>query len=253
MKLALHQGPSPAGDTEAAFAAIDRTLAAAAAAGARMAVFPELFLPGYNFDDIPARAQPLDGPWGARLAALARRHGCGLTLGLAERDGDRLYNSALALGPDGARLAHYRKVQLYGPREKALFTPGDAACTFDLDGRRAGLLVCYDVEFAPHIRTLAERGATLLLVPTANMLPFTHVSRVTVAAMAVNHALTIAYANYCGAEGDLTYAGGSIVAGPDGEALATAGTGECLLIVDLDRPVDPARLSTQLSDLREME
>jgi predicted amidohydrolase len=253
MRLALHQGPSPAGDPEAAFAAIDRTLAAAAAAGARMAVFPELFLPGYNCADIPALAQPLDGPWGARLATLARRHGCGLAVGLAERDGDRLWNSALALGPDGARLAHYRKVQLYGPREKALFTPGDAACTFDLDGRRTGLLVCYDVEFAPHIRTLAERGVTLLLVPTANMLPFTHVSRVTVPAMAVNHALTIAYANYCGAEGDLTYAGGSIVAGPDGEALATAGPGECLLIVDLDRPVDPARLSTQLSDFREME
>jgi 5-aminopentanamidase len=253
MKLALHQGPSPAGDTEAAFVAIDRALAAAAAAGATMAVFPELFLPGYNFADIPARAQPLDGPWGARLAGLARHHGCGLTLGLAERDGETLYNSAVALGPDGARLAHYRKVQLYGPREKGLFTPGETACTFDLDGRRAGLLVCYDVEFAPHIRTLAERGVGLLLVPTANMLPFTHVSRVTVPAMAVNHALTIAYANYCGAEGDLTYAGGSLVAGPDGEALATAGTGECLLIVDLDRTVDRARLSTQLSDLREME
>jgi 5-aminopentanamidase len=106
MKLALHQGPSPAGDVEAAFAAIDRTLAAAAAAGATMAVFPELFLPGYNCADIPARAQPLDGPWGARLAGLARRHGCGITLGLAERDGDRLYNSAVALGPTahGSRI-----------------------------------------------------------------------------------------------------------------------------------------------------
>jgi 5-aminopentanamidase len=72
---------------------------------------------------------------------------------------------------------------------------------------------------------MAERGVTLLLVPTANMLPFTHVPRVTVPAMAVNHALTIAYANYCGAEGDLTYAGASLIAGPDGESLATAGPG----------------------------
>jgi 5-aminopentanamidase len=253
MKLALHQGPSPAGDVEAAFAAIDRTLAAAAAAGATMAVFPELFLPGYNCADIPARAQPLDGPWGARLAGLARRHGCGITLGLAERDGDRLYNSAVALGRDGARIAQYRKVQLFGPRERALFTPGATACSFDIDGRRAGLLICYDVEFAPHVRLMAERGVTLLLVPTANMLPFTHVPRVTVPAMAVNHALTIAYANYCGAEGDLSYAGASLVAGPDGEALATAGPGAALLIVDLERAIDPARLSTQLTDLREME
>lgn len=253
MKLALHQGRSPAGDAEAAFAAIDRTLAAASAAGAAMAVFPELFLPGYNFADIAALAQPLDGAWGARLAALARRHGCGLTLGLAERDGETRYNSAVAIGPDGTRIAHYRKVQLFGPREQALFTPGATACTFDLDGRRAGLLICYDVEFAPHVRLMAERGVTLLLVPTANMLPFTHVPRVTVPAMAANHALTIAYANYSGAEDDLTYAGASLIAGPDGEALATAGPGECLLIVDLDRPIDPTRLSTQLSDFREME
>ena len=252
MKIALYQGPSPAGATEAAFAVVARTLAAAAAGGARMAVFPELFLPGYNYPDQAEMAQPLGGAWCARLAALARAAGCGLVVGLAERDGARLYNTAVAYDASGALLASYRKVQLYGPRENAIFTPGDRLCSFDLAGRRVGLLICYDIEFAPHVRALAGRGAEVILCPTANMLPFTHVGRVTVPAQAANHAVAIVYANYCGAEGDLTYAGGSVIAGADGAVLAMAGPGEALLIVDLMAP-DRAVLSTQLADFRAVD
>ena len=83
MRLAVYQGPSPAGDTAAAFAEIDRTLATAAAAGAQMAVMPELYLPGYNADPMTT-----DGEWRDRLAALAAKHGVGLTIGLAEMNGD---------------------------------------------------------------------------------------------------------------------------------------------------------------------
>ena len=252
MKIALYQGPSPAGDTEAAFATIAQALAAVAAAGAQMVVFPELFLPGYNQDCIAAAAQPIGGAWCQRLSALAARSGCGITIGFAERDGAAVYNSAVCYGSDGALLAQYRKVQLYGPREQSLFTPGDRLCSFDLDGRRAALLICYDIEFAPHVRALAAAGVGLILVPTANMLPFAHVARLIVPAQAANHAVSIVYANYCGAEGDLTYTGGSVIMGPDGEALASAGRGEALLIADLDVPVDPRILSTQARDYREV-
>jgi predicted amidohydrolase len=69
--------------------------------------------------------------------------------------------------------------------------------------------------------------------------------------MAANHGLAIAYANFCGSEGDLTYAGGSVIAGPHGEVLARAGAGPALLIADLP-PRDPARLSTQAADLRRL-
>lgn len=251
MKLALCQLPSPAGDDGAAFAAIERGLAVAAAAGARMALFPELFLPGYNLAEM--RGQALGGGWDRRLGDLARAAGCGLTLGFAEAERGRLYNSALALGPDGKRLAAYRKLQLYGPREKALFQPGDGLGSFTFEGRKTALLICYDIEFAPHVRALAERGVDLILCPTANMMPFTHVSALTVPAQAVNHGLTIAYANYCGSERDLTYAGGSLIAAPDGEVLALAGPGEAVLIADISRVPDPARLSSQITDYRKAE
>jgi predicted amidohydrolase len=251
MRLALWQGCSPAADIDAACAQAEAALAAAAAMGATALVLPEVWLPGYNRPDVPARALLLDSPPLRRLAAAARAQRTALVVGYAERDGDRLYNAAACFGPDGALLCNYRKVQLYGPREAALYTPGDALPTFSLAGETAAILICYDVEFAPHVKSLADRGSTLILAPTANMAPFTHVPRATIPAMAANHGVTIAYANYCGAEGDLTYVGTSVIVGPHGEILAQAGETPALLIAGIP-PRDPSRLSTQSTDLRQL-
>lgn len=249
MRLALWQSRSPASDLNVACAQAEAALAAAAAMGAALLVLPEVWLPGYNQPDIEVRALALDSAPLLRLAAAARTHRTALVTGYAERDGDRLYNSAACFGPDGVLLLNYRKVQLYGPREAALYTPGTALPTFNLAGETAAVLICYDVEFAPHIKSLADRGVTLILVPTANMAPFTHVPRATVPAMAACHGVTIAYANYCGTEGDLTYVGLSTIAGPHGEILAQAGETPTLLIAEIP-PRDPARLSTQAVDFR---
>ena len=249
MKLAVWQGTSPQSDLDAACSRAEAALAAAAAMGAAALVLPELFLPGYNQPDIPTRALAPDSAALSRLAIAARAAGTALVVGYAEQDGAEIYNSAACLGPDGAVLAHYRKVQLYGPRERSLFQPGDSYATFPLAGETAALLICYDVEHAAHVKALTDRGVTVILCPTANMQPFTHVVRHTVPAMAANHGVAIAYANYCGAEGDLTYVGGSLIAGPHGEILAQAGEGPALLVAEIP-PRDPARLSTQSADLR---
>lgn len=242
MRVALWQGQPVAGAVERGFARLAPIWAAAEAAGAGVLVVPELFLPGYNCADPGALA---DAGWLARLVAMAPP-GCRLVIGWAEQDGGRLWNSASVIGPAGEE-ARYRKIQLYGPREKRLFAPGAEYVLFDLHGMRAALLICYDVEFAPHVAALAARGVEVICVPTANMLPFTHVAEVTVPAMAANHGLSILYANYCGAEGDLAYAGGSVISGPQGEVVARAGTTEALLIADLPAR-DPARASTQGAD-----
>lgn len=249
MRLALWQGPSPEGDIEAGLARISRALQAAGAMRADALVVPEAYLPGYNLPDIADHALAPEAPALQALARAAQTSGTALILGYAERSADGICNSALALGAQGQRLAHYRKIQLYGPREKAIYRAGDAFATFDLNGHKAALLICYDIEFAPHVKALADQGVTVILVPTANMMPFTHVVRHTVPAMAANHGVSIVYANYCGVEGDLTYVGGSLIAGPHGEILAQAGEGPALLVADLPER-DPARLSTQSQDFR---
>lgn len=250
MKLALWQGPSPSGNPEQAFSDLTRATRGAGAMEAAMLVAPEVFLPGYNHDHIAELAQPRGGEWHRRLAKVARDAGCGLTCGYAERDGEMVYNSAAAFDSDGKEIAHYRKIQLYGPREKALYRPGNRYEIFDLHGTRTALLICYDIEFAPHIAALSAQGVQLILCPTANMQPFTHVIRFTVPAHAANHALAIVYANYCATEGDLTYVGGSLIADPYGEPLVQAGQGPALLVADLATRLDAARLSTQALDFK---
>lgn len=248
--IAIWQGIARTDDTPAALADLTAAVTGAASVGARLLVAPEVFFPGYNSARIADLAQPRGGDWHRALSALCKAQDCGLVVGYAERDGERVYNSAIAFDAAGAEVAHYRKTQLFGPREKAIFAPGDVLCTFDAGGIKAAILICYDVEFAPLIRELAGQGVKLLLVPTANPEPNIHVSKLVVPAHAINHGLTIAYANYAGAEGDITYCGGSTIVAPDASVLAYAGPGPALITADIARTPDPALMQNQLSDYR---
>ena len=212
---------------------------------------PEAFLPGYTQ---VSKSAPDD--WDEvepRLAATCAQHNVALVIGLPEYAGSQVYNSAVAIGPDGGILARHRKLQLFGTGETDLYTPGDEYVTFDLGGVRFGLLICYDIEFPEHARALARLGADVILVPTANMMPFTNVPILMAPARAAENGVTVVYANYCGQASDLTYTGLSTIAGSDGFALAAKGQGEGLCIAAL--PTDHwsehnVPLSTQLSDLR---
>ncbi len=216
---------------EEGFATIDAALSAAAKSGVDMLVFPEAFLPGYTAVtcEMPeAWEETQDG-----IAGLCRRHEVGVTIGLPEYVEDRLFNAAYAFGNDGTHLARYRKIQLFGPDEHALYTSGDTHVTFDFKGRRFGLLICYDAEFPEHVRHLARLGAEVILVPTANMMPFVNVNQILIPARALENAVTIVYANYCGTSGGLEYVGRSAIHGPDGYPLGTNGTGEGLLVAEI--------------------
>lgn len=253
MKLALYQGPSLAGGIGDALAKVDQMASAATRAGAEMIVFPELLLPGYNQPDlIPALAQPCGGTWESAVGKIAATHRCAVVFGWAERDGERLFNTASVLGPDGAVIARHRKLQLFGPIEPTLFSPGTEYTHFELGNLRIGLLICYDIEFAHHARSLANEGVDLIVVPTANPDSYDNVPLVLVPARALENSIAVAYANYCGSEGELVYSGLSTIVGPDGDILASAGRRETLLIVELSPESlgkSPA-LSTQRQDSR---
>ncbi len=251
MRLAIWQGTTPASDFDLALSETRRALMAASAMRADALVLPEIWWPGYNQATISDLAEPQSGPLAQTFCQLCAEANCALIFGYAERSGDQLFNAALAIGSKGQVLANYRKIQLYGQREVQLYTPGDTFAIFDISGVRVAALICYDVEFAPHIAALAAAGVQVILAPTANMTPFDHVIRYTVPAMAANHGVTIAYANYCGQEGNLTYVGGSLIVGPHGEVLAQAGNHSALLVADVP-PRDLERLSTQIRDLREV-
>lgn len=248
VRVACYQCASPSGDIAKGEAIIDTALSQAADANIDMLVMPELFLPGYN-----AVTQSKPEGWDEvlpRLMKLCRKHNVALTIGLPEYAQDGVYNTAYAFGADGTLLANYRKIQLFGPREMQLFHAGEQLCTFDYKGTRFGLLICYDVEFPEHARALTRAGVDVVLTPTANMEPFIGVCTLLVPARALENAITVVYANYTGSEGDLTYVGHSVIAGPDGTTLATVGTGEGLITATLltDPTQSKIPLSTQLVD-----
>lgn len=250
MIIALFQTTEP-GSLEEGLATIDGALGSAKTANVDMLVFPEIYLPGYT----QASATPPDN-WSNvqdQLSRLCIAHGVALTIGLPQYTGEKVFNTALSIGADGTLLARYCKVQLFGPSEAALYTAGEAYVTFDYAGTRFGLLICYDVEFPEHARALALKGVEVILVPTANMMPFTNVNRLMVPSRAAENGITVVYANYCGEGRGLTYSGLSVIAGPDGSTLAAMDQDSGLCIAPLPTSEASAQdipHSTQIADYK---
>lgn len=257
MKIAALQMRAVAGDPAANLARIERAAGEAAAAGATLLIAPELAVTGYGAGEaIGKLAEPADGPLVDRLAAIAERAGLSIACGIAERDGADVYNSAVLVDPVGHRLV-YRKSHLYGPYERGLFRPGPpAAVTAELGGLKAGLLICYDVEFPENVRRLAQAGVDLVIVPTA--LPASghgaFIAEKMIPVRAFENQVFVAYVNHCGADERFAYAGLSTIVAPDGTMLAEAGVeDEALLLADIDPTAFAASraANTYLEDLRD--
>jgi len=112
-----------------------------------------------------------------------------------------------------------------------------------------GLLICYDVEFPENARRLALSGADLIIVPTANMIPYEFVANTIVPARAFENQLYVGYANYCGSEGQIEYCGLSCIASPDGADATRAGHDQQLIAADLDhdRMTNSRHINTYLA------
>ncbi|MEZ4235727.1 MAG: carbon-nitrogen hydrolase family protein [Myxococcota bacterium] len=123
-------------------------LATAAAREAQLVVLPEMAATGYAFADaaaVRAVAEPADGPTAAALGAVARAERVWLVAGFPEQAGDRLYNSALVLDPQGRVAFVYRKTLLYDA-DVPWATPGDSGYrAFETDFGRFGVGICMDL------------------------------------------------------------------------------------------------------------
>ncbi|WP_417264482.1 nitrilase-related carbon-nitrogen hydrolase [Celeribacter sp.] len=249
LTVALWQAPSVEGNCDLAINQIAKATASAGNAGANVIVFPELFLTGYERPNLAELALTRDA-LAVRLAPIAQTAGCAICVGYPQRDGDTIYNAALCVSASGVNLGNHHKIQLYGREEPARFTAGDRYTVFELSGHKAAILICYDVEFSPHIAALKRQGVEIILTPTAAMDPFDHVSTHVVPAMAANHALSIVYANLCGNESPHHYFGGSVIVGAHGKVLARAGRDPALLLATLPTCYDSTTLSTQERNYR---
>ena len=204
----------------------------------QLLVVPELLLTaeGPLLADAPAdwmeqTAEPIPGPLTDRICALALETGLWLVPGsIFERAGDgNIYNTALAVSPQGEIVARYRKVFPWQPYERA--TPGHEFVVFDIpEVGRVGLAICYDGSFPETMRQLAWLGAEIVIQPTLTTTRDRDMELVCARANAWTNQLYVVNVNAADPAG----VGGSAIVDPEGIVRQQAGTGEEVLVDVLD-------------------
>jgi predicted amidohydrolase len=169
LRIACLQMEPRVGRKEANVARALELLQQAAQAGAQLAVLPELCNSGYVFEtreEAFALAEELPaGPTSRAWLEAARNHSMVIVAGIAEREGEALYNSAAVVSPRGY-LGTYRKNHLWGA-ENLFFEPGNLGVpVFHIGPGRIACAICYDIWFPEIFRMAALQGADLLCVAT---------------------------------------------------------------------------------------
>ncbi len=231
----------------------------AAAQGAHLLVLPEMFVTGYNIgaESVRQLARHHTGAYFEAASRIAKACHIALVFGYPEQaDVGQIYNAAQWVDAHGAVQLNYRKTHLYGDLDRTQFSAAavaDAAqALVCLHGWQLSVLICYDVEFPENTRRLALAGADAVLVPTANMDRFDFVPLTLVPTRAFENQMVLAYANYCGTEGDIRYGGLSSVVDALGQPLALAGRDASLLLATLqpEALLQARQLQTHLRDLQ---
>ncbi len=208
----------------------------AAAEGADLALFPEVWHTGYDL----ARLDPSPPEWVAGWGALARELGMAIA---ATYVGDGPCNSATLFDRHGREVLTYAKVNTCAFDAEAPFVPGEELRAVDLElggGRgsvRVGLMICFDREFPEPARALAADGAELILVPNACRLTDDRVFQFR--ARAFENKCGVAMANYA-SEGGRSCAFSGMVCDAEGrdldQRIVEAGTEPAVVLADFDLP-----------------
>ncbi len=196
--------------------------------GAELIVLPEFWLCGFDresfVEDVRRCAQPLDGPAVERLRRSARAHGLHLVAGtIPEQDGERCFNTAVMIGPDGELIARHRKAHLYGELEQQCFVPGNSLTVIEgTPFGTIGLSVCFDGDFPETARAMRERGVRLVLQPAAYDEPAESWWDRLYPAHALVNGQWWVLANQAGSHRSTSLFGRSCVIAPDGAVVAEA-------------------------------
>lgn len=249
LPVAIAQFLAREGDREGNVARAVAFIDAAADRGARLVVLPELFT-GLGFADATGYrdeiAEPVPGPTFEALSERARRHGLYITGSYYERAGDRFYNSAPFIGPDGALVGLYRKTHLFDVPDRVDIPPGiveshkvsagDRLCAFDTPFGRIGLTICVDLRFAEVYRALALDGCRAIICVSAFLGPRIDHWEFLLRARATDNQLWIIASGQTGTDpgSGVSFCGRSMTVDPWGVITAQASDGETLVNTSLD-------------------
>lgn len=223
--------------------------------GAQLVVFPEQSLQGYlsslkvvKQEDIAYQKkyaqQVPDGTYIKKLIQKAKEYQLYTVIGMTECEegSDKLYNTMVLAGPEGY-VGKYRKVHQPGT-EGEVYTSGNEFPVFDTAIGKIGMLICFDKAFPESCRTLALKGADILVMPTAWALSKEESEWQTDPKMkaymlydqvrALENQCFFISANQFERCGDLFYPGHSNIVSPTGEILAGTGFEEGMAFAEVD-------------------
>jgi predicted amidohydrolase len=192
------------------------------AADARVVVFPELSLTGYELD---APAITADDPRLAPIIAACAETGSMALVGAPlQGAGDASHIAMLAVDGSGARVA-YRK-QWLGKVEALRFTPGPEPSVLEVDGWRLGLAICRDTGIRQHSADTAALGIDVYVAGVLETAEDAAIQDERAHRIATEHGVWVAVASFAGSTG-CGYehaAGGSAIWNPKGEVVSRAGS-----------------------------
>ena len=237
MRVGFLQNNPVFGDVESNLLKVESLLSSD---NADLMVFPELFNTGYHFlnrEEAVTLSEPIpEGLTTQTLIRICDKAQTSIIAGIAERDGDQVYNSAVVVGPQGY-IGKYRKIHLFDT-EKNCFNRGDLPFrVFNIGSVRVGVMICFDWRFPESARTLALAGADLIAHPSNLVLP--HCPQAIITRCLENRVFVVT-ADRVGTEerisgSPLHFIGQSQVVDPDGNILYRASEkGEEIRIVNID-------------------
>lgn len=245
LRVALAQLSSEIANVESNMAKAHDYIAHAAAQGADLIAFPEMYLTNY-MAQVESRelGEPLDGPAAGSLAEAAKAHDIYIVMGMPVVD-DALpgfiHNSAVVISPVGGVLGAHHKVSLPTFHignllltEGNHWSPGTRFPLFKMRNWTVGVNICADC-WVPEIpRIQAVNGAHLLLTISAGPSIWREGWPIVLRTRALENGAFQCYANVVGTHRDVEFFGGNMAISPDGDVMAQGPIGEeALLVADL--------------------
>lgn len=227
MKVTILQLKPELGNVELNFENIGRWIKGAADYGADTVVLPELWSTGYYPTPVENFADKNCERTKKFIGGLAKSCGVNIVAGsvIAEVKG-KIFNRSLIFNRRGTLLTFYDKTHLFTfAGEEKVFSKGRQIKTFNLDGVKCGIAICYDLRFPEFIRKIALEGIEILFVPAAWSLKRYLARNILTAARAIENQIFVVFANSLGV---------SEIFNPLGENIAQSGNDEQMLTANID-------------------
>lgn len=208
-------------------------------------MLPELFSTAFFPKNIENYAEECGDKIKYIMGNLAKEYGVNIVAGsVANRIDKEIYNTSFIFNRNGENIAQYSKVHLFSyMNEDDYFKSGDKIVTFEIDGIKCGIIICYDLRFVEFVRTLALKDICILFIVSSWPLSrLSHLHTLAIA-RAIENQFFVALCNASSLVNKIKFAGNSLFIDPLGNILAKGDFEEDIICADFD--------FSQLKDIRD--